>query len=149
MWNKQLPAEQLPTLIAEAKDRLSKVVWPWGQVYGPAAAVICTADRFQWTVLDAASVVTDVGRTLRLDLDPWWWQGRCMKLFAGGAGGPLKARIITSATAVWDRARSWNPSRNCQFSMRIRNLGVQAYAPYCDPPSPIGSGPRCAVLKLD
>ena len=39
-------------------------------VYGPGAAYIMTCTRLQWTVIDAAHVVTDDGVLLDLNRDP-------------------------------------------------------------------------------
>ena len=42
----------------------------WAMVKGPAAAVVATAARIGWQVLNATQILTDVGHMLDLRLDP-------------------------------------------------------------------------------
>lgn len=70
VWNSWLPASQLLQLVTEARVKVSRATQPWSVVYGPAAALVCTAARLQWTVCDATNIVTDEGRTLKLNLHP-------------------------------------------------------------------------------
>ena len=70
IWNKWIPREDLQTSIDDAKTRTAASPQPWRVVYGPAAALVCTAERLNWEVLSATELRTDVGRILDLTLDP-------------------------------------------------------------------------------
>ena len=56
--------------LADAMVRTASAVNPWSVVYGPAAALVCTADRLGWTIQHATSLTTDEGRKLDLLADP-------------------------------------------------------------------------------
>ena len=70
IWNSWVPREELQASVDDAKRRTASCPQPWRVVYGPAAALICTAGRLTWEVLNALELRTDVGRILNLTLDP-------------------------------------------------------------------------------
>ena len=70
VWNGWLPRPDLEVLVAKAKARLHAVANIWRHVRGPGAAAVATCARLNWVVVDAATMITDAGRTLHLDLDP-------------------------------------------------------------------------------
>ena len=70
VWKKWLPRNQLLQLAAGANAKIAQAVAPWSVIYGPAAAFVGSATRLKWVVQDAVLVITDVGQTLSLDLDP-------------------------------------------------------------------------------
>lgn len=57
-------------LIRYAKRRLRKAVRQWSVCCGPAVAFVATCGRLLWQVVDETTIVTDLGRTLDLELDP-------------------------------------------------------------------------------
>ena len=70
IWNNWIPLKDLQASIDDAKTRTTASPQPWRVVYGPAAALVCTAERLNWEVISAMELCTDVGRVLDLTLDP-------------------------------------------------------------------------------
>ena len=70
IWNRWVPVHKLQAALDDAWTRMAKCPQPWRIVYGPAAALICTAKRLNWEVINATELLTDTGRTLYLTLDP-------------------------------------------------------------------------------
>ena len=70
LWEGWTTEAAMNRLIADAKERLGRARSKWAVVYGPAAAFVQTCSRLQWTVIDAATLVTDDGVFLNLRLDP-------------------------------------------------------------------------------
>jgi hypothetical protein len=127
VWNRWLPLKQLFQLAANANVKLAQAIRPWSVTYGPAAAFVGTAARLQWVVHDAVTVLTDAGRTLRLDLDPpaavakevkaavrrWRWrtvEGSHHSLFSGGAGRGATMDPLWKLLRSNERSEDWNPS---------------------------------------
>ncbi len=69
LWCGWAARRNMLTALNRAKLRLSKAVRPWSVVYGPAAAVVATAARLEWTFIDEATIRTHDDVTLRLDLE--------------------------------------------------------------------------------
>ena len=69
VWNKWLPDHDLQASVDDAKARVAAAAQPWRVVYGPAAALVCTLKRLNWTITSATEVITDKGRTLDLSID--------------------------------------------------------------------------------
>lgn len=57
-------------LVAKGVAILTNAARPWQKVRGPGRAMIATRARLGWTVKDAATLITDTGKTLLLELDP-------------------------------------------------------------------------------
>ena len=70
IWNKWLPLHDLQASLDDAKARTAGAAQPWRVVYGPAAALVCTLQRLNWTITSATKLVTDKGRILDLTVDP-------------------------------------------------------------------------------
>ena len=70
VWNKWVPYHKLQAALDDAKRRIASSQQPWRVVYGPAAALVCTAGRLNWEVISATELRTDKGRILNLTLDP-------------------------------------------------------------------------------
>ena len=70
MWNSWIPVQLMQVSLVDAMVRTASAVNPWSVVYGPAAALVCTADRLGWTIQHATSLTTDEGRELDLLADP-------------------------------------------------------------------------------
>ena len=70
VWHQRLPKAALRRMVAKAQAVLSAAVSPWQRVHGPAKAMVASAQRLRWEVLDAFTVRTDLGRTLVLTSDP-------------------------------------------------------------------------------
>ena len=70
MWNSRIPVQLMQVSLADAMVRTASAVNPWSVVYGPAAALVCTADRLGWTIQHATSLTTDAGRKIDLLADP-------------------------------------------------------------------------------
>ena len=70
VWNQWLTTEELQKCLDYARCRVAKSPSPWSVVTGPAAAMICTLKRADWTIIDATRLVTDAGRELDLLTDP-------------------------------------------------------------------------------
>ena len=70
IWDEWLPSAAMSRLVTTAARLLRRVTSPWQNVRGPAAAMLASADRLSWQVLDHSTLVTDAGRTLQLELDP-------------------------------------------------------------------------------
>jgi hypothetical protein len=124
--------------VADAKVKVAKASQPWRVVYGPAAAVICTAVRLQWTVVDAVSLVTDEGRTLRLDIDPpvvvvravydavrrWRWRAiedAHHSLSSAGAGQGAVIAPIWKLLNSREKTPAWNQSLRGVLKSAIAN----------------------------
>ncbi len=124
VWGNWLPRPMLRLLIRAAKAKLTSALRPWSCVRGPAGAAVASAARLGWHFVDAATLVTDQGRTLELDADPpavvkrevtravrrWRWrriEARYPHLDSGGEGrGACLAPVIrllrgNGATAHW------------------------------------------------
>ena len=56
--------------INQAEKRFKVGKNQWAVAYGPGAAYVLTCWRLGWKVIDAATVVTDLGNRLDLRLDP-------------------------------------------------------------------------------
>ena len=64
------PLPLLRSSLARARVKLLSCPRPWSVVHGPAAATAASAHRIGWTVHDATTFSTDLGRTLDLLIDP-------------------------------------------------------------------------------
>ena len=87
-WHSRLPTKLLDYSIGKAKRAVLAAKRPWAVVRGPAGAVVATAARIGWTVVDATTAVTDVGRhvcftkdspkmvklLVRQSVDRWRWK---------------------------------------------------------------------------
>ena len=65
-----MPTGMLRRMMVKAKKKLQGAARPWARVYGPAAAVLATAERLGWVVNDAFCFTTDEGRHLDITEDP-------------------------------------------------------------------------------
>ena len=70
VWQRWLPIRAMDLLITNAAERFSNARSVWQHVRGPGAAVLATARRLNWSFDDAATMVSDTGRTFNLLLDP-------------------------------------------------------------------------------
>ena len=57
-------------MINFAKRKLRNTAKKWSVCCGPAAAFVATCNRLLWKVVDESTVITDLGRTIHLELDP-------------------------------------------------------------------------------
>ena len=138
VWNGWLPMKHLQQLVDSARARVTKAAHPWRVVYGPAAALICTATRLQWTVYDAVSFSTDDGKKLRLDLDPpsvivkavhaavrrWRWraiEGAHHSLSSAGAGRGAVMEPIWKLLRSQDNTAAWSPGMRGALRSAIAN----------------------------
>ena len=64
------PPHALQRSTSRALAKLGSAKSRWQHVKAPAAAMAASAQRLNWVVEDAATLHTDLGRVLRLDLDP-------------------------------------------------------------------------------
>ncbi len=74
-WAKAVRAKMAPRavmdrMVAKARWRLSRAKRIWASVYGPAAALVATAARLGWTVLNSTAIECDDGSSLDLGCDP-------------------------------------------------------------------------------
>ncbi len=91
-WCDWASTRAMDASVALAKKRLAKARRPWSAVNGPAAAMVATAARLNWTVVDAVTLISDTGRRLELRRDPpcvvkrevhgavrrWRWRRICL-----------------------------------------------------------------------
>ena len=70
LWSDTVPTKLLHYSVGKAKRALLAANRPWAVVRGPAAATVATAARIGWTIVDATSAVTDVGRQVWFKRDP-------------------------------------------------------------------------------
>ena len=70
VWNTWLPIADLQASLNDARTRFTAAAQPWRIVYGPAAALVCTHLRLNWTIRSATQLTTDQGRLLDLASDP-------------------------------------------------------------------------------
>ena len=71
VWERWQPREQLVTAFANAATKLASAVGsPWSMVHGPTTAVITTLERLGWQMPSATEMITDMGHSLDLTLDP-------------------------------------------------------------------------------
>ena len=70
VWETWLPIPMLNQMMASAIPTLRNAKRVWAMVKGPAAAVVATAARIGWQILNATQIWTDVGHLLDLSLDP-------------------------------------------------------------------------------
>jgi hypothetical protein len=126
VWVRRLPLGSLKRMVEFAKNRLRKAKRQWSICYGPAAVFVATCNRLLWKVVDESTVVTDLGRTIHLDLDPpkvveaevdeavrrWRWR-RIVK-HTGDEGSDIAGRGAFMEP-IWRLLRSrqnddeWNP----------------------------------------
>ena len=59
----------METLLAKAKVKLNAAARIWQYVRGPGLTEVVSCARLNWYMAGAATVITDRGRTLYLDLD--------------------------------------------------------------------------------
>ena len=57
-------------MVVGARTKLAAASNMWRKACGPAAGLIASCAKLEWTVSDAVTVVTDRGRTLLLQEDP-------------------------------------------------------------------------------
>jgi len=69
VWEGWAPKALLEKLVANAKTRISRARSVWNVVYGPAAAVVATAQRLGWEVSAAARFYDDWGSLVDLQVD--------------------------------------------------------------------------------
>ena len=55
VWNGWMPRYMLQLSLRDAKRRVALAKRQWSVVYGPAAALVCTLQRVDWTIEDAAT----------------------------------------------------------------------------------------------
>ncbi len=70
VWYEWVPRPMLNRIIAYANVKQANAVKVLAAVMGPAAAVVATAGRLNWTVQDELTFRTDQGKVLKLHLDP-------------------------------------------------------------------------------
>ena len=71
VWEKWQPVQQLRNAFAGAANKLATTSGSqWAMVSGPTTAVIASLDRITWQMPSATVMVTDLGKTLNLELDP-------------------------------------------------------------------------------
>ena len=127
VWEAWAPLALLVNLIASAKSRFEGVKSVWSIVYGPSAAVVATARRLGWSVIDATHWITDVGEELNLSVDSpafvqdlavksvrrWRWrriEQHFPALHSNGEGRGADWRTIQRALRVKD-SDSWGPAQ--------------------------------------
>ena len=66
IWEDRLPRRSMQKLVASAIVQLDTTKKVWVVCKGPAAAFVATCRRLQWTVQDAATIITDDGMVLHL-----------------------------------------------------------------------------------
>ena len=69
LWHDRLPVKLLNYSVAKAKRALLAAKRPWGVVRGPAGAMTASAARLGWTVVDATTAVTELGRQVHFVRD--------------------------------------------------------------------------------
>ncbi len=69
LWCKWFSVSSMNRAISAAKTKLAKARRPWAAVRGPAAGVVATAARIDWTFSDACTVTMHDGNVLRLDIE--------------------------------------------------------------------------------
>ena len=65
-----MPALFLEQLVATSISTLKNVKRIWDKVKGLAAAVVATAARKGWQVVNATTMITDIGKVPDLRIDP-------------------------------------------------------------------------------
>ena len=66
VWEGWASPKLLQKVVVAAQQRLSGVKSVWSRVYGPAAALVATANRLGWTVMSASILFNDEG--VKVDL---------------------------------------------------------------------------------
>ena len=69
VWDNLMPRQRMGNSVVAAKRVLTCVKRPWAAVKGPAGALVASAARLGWTVVDAGTIITDVGEELLLHRD--------------------------------------------------------------------------------
>ena len=70
IWNMWIPYDLMQESVADAMIRIARASRMWAVVKGPAAALVATATRIGWTVIDAHTVIADTGRIVDLSIEP-------------------------------------------------------------------------------
>ena len=70
VWDNLMPRHRMRNSVVAAKRVLTCAKRPWAAVKGPAGAMVASAARLGWTVVDACTMVTDVGEEILLHRDP-------------------------------------------------------------------------------
>ena len=84
-----MPRRRMANSVMAAKRVLTCAKRPWAAVKGPAAAMVASAARLGWTIIDALTTVTDAGEEIVMNRDPpamvkkkvheavrrWRWKG--------------------------------------------------------------------------
>ena len=127
VWNNLVPNQRMHRSVVAAKRVLTCAKRPWAVVRGPAGAVVASAARLGWTVIDASTLITDEGEELLLNRDSpamvtkkvheavrrWRWKAAGVGRVKGdGRGwcGPIwepVAALITKGTWANDRGMRW------------------------------------------
>ena len=66
VWEDWLPRRALMALATNAKRKVQGARCIWKVVVGPGSALVATAARLNWDVIDAVSLVTDQGESLTI-----------------------------------------------------------------------------------
>ena len=127
VWERWAPLAMLEFVVKDAKRRLQEALAkdrsPWSLVFGPAAALVATADRLKWSVSSAFQVITDLGVVVDFKLDSpamikglvidavsrWRWrrlEDKYPALDSGGLGTgaawrPISKALNMKATGTW------------------------------------------------
>ncbi len=70
VWSGLCPMSLLQVATSRAAAALTRARHPWSAVRGPAGALLATAARLGWQVVDASTLITDAGRRIDLHSDP-------------------------------------------------------------------------------
>ena len=100
VWERWLNVRGLSRTVLEAKDRLKQSKSPWASTAGPAAAMILTAERLQWSVSDGLELTTDSGEVINLLID----SPERVKKLVGEAVWRWRWRRIQRSHPTWSTA---------------------------------------------
>ena len=108
MWNLWIPTQLMQVSLEDAMVRTASAANPWSVVYGPAAALVCTAHRLGWTIHHATSLTTDEGRKIDLQADP-----------------PIVVkRLVANSVKTGDGETSRPPTPRCRSMGRTLRLST-------------------------
>ena len=68
VWHAWLPLRSLESMVDKLLVKLAEAKSVWQLVRGPAAAMIASARRLGWTVVNATELITDHVKTLAVAL---------------------------------------------------------------------------------
>ncbi len=153
-----------------AKKRLAKARRPWSAVNGPAAAMVATAARLNWTVVDAVTLISDTGRRLELRRDPpcvikrevhgavrrWRWRRICLAsgypFGKSDDGGEVCLDVFRRLLSPRARGATWTAAHQaalksalvngqwCQQRLFSANMADDPFCKLCQ---------RCGVARSD